>query len=226
MEPDDWEFGLGALQAQFEADHPFGRTTMELAGEMRRVLVARSAEQRARGMIGRRFHDFEAMLFVFPAPTVVTFHNRGVPVPLAVGFYDAEGELVDQTEFPATVSEVLPDWERYTSGEPVTYVVEADPSLMRSAFPPVHLDVPEAALTAQEMKRSPEAVNLRPAAMGDEARCSNCDYYLGGGSCELVSKAGADLVCNLFAPNEETRKNNPDVGNDDNASPGTPVPTY
>jgi uncharacterized membrane protein (UPF0127 family) len=201
MEPADWTDSIDFVQASFEEAHPFGQSTMDLGGASVSVLVASTAEQRARGMVGRRFDGFAAMLFVWPDAAPRSFHNWSVPVDLKIGLYDSDRELVEQYVLP-------------TGGGPVRglkaarYAIEV-PTIVEL---PARLELPPETLTAASVqKKTPEQVNLRPADLGAPERCSNCEYYLGGGACELVEQSGADLVCDLFAPDEDAVKMYPDL---------------
>lgn len=200
MDKDDWEYGMDVLRAQFENEHPFG--TAEIDGH--RVLVAETPEQRIRGMVGRRFVGFDAMLFCLKDGGPTQFHNQGVEVDLMLGFYDAEGCLNRVAEMKAGAEPTSP-YSAY-------YVLEvAAEQFVPDLWPPVQLDLNHASFQAQAMKQSAEAVNLRPAEMGDPVRCSNCDFYLGGGACEIVVRAGNDLVCDEFTPDDDAQKEYPEM---------------
>lgn len=184
---EDWEWSMNALQANLDANNPFGKI---LLGD-RPVLVARTPEQRGRGMIGRRFQGYDGMLFVYDSMQAARFRNVGVEMDLNVAFYDEHGRRLGLTNMAA--GEATP-----VESPVCQYVLEtaaADYEL--DVWPPLALDYVRA-LTAQEMKRSAESVNLRPAAINAPERCANCTFYLGGGSCEIVERAGNDLVCDEF----------------------------
>lgn len=201
MERGDWEWSMQMLQAQLEDENPFGRATL---GTGKRLLIARSPEQRARGMIGRRFEGHDGMLFVLPEDRRPEFHNRGVEVDLMLGLYDADGALVALHEMKAGAEPVKAD-------EVCRYVLEvAAGDFEPGSWPPLTIELTEA-LTAETIKLPADSVNLRPAELQAPERCSNCEFYLGGGACEIVDNAGNDLVCDEFTPDEEAQKAYPDL---------------
>src|SRR5262249_51705718 len=62
-----------------------------------RVVVADTESEREQGLRGRRdASPYDGMIFVFPSDSTVAFTMAGVPAPLDIGFYGADGALVDQ----------------------------------------------------------------------------------------------------------------------------------
>ncbi|MGH9281574.1 MAG: DUF192 domain-containing protein, partial [Acidimicrobiales bacterium] len=62
------------------------------------ALLAETAAQRARGLMGRRdLAGYDAMLFRFDADTTSEFYMRNVPVPLSIAWYAADGRFVSST---------------------------------------------------------------------------------------------------------------------------------
>lgn len=94
-EPKAWEQFMARLTAQFDDDNPFGEMTVQVAGREFRCAVARTVEQKTRGMIGRTFDGFDAMLFCYDEPVDHEFHMRGVDVQLHIAWFDAAGSVVD-----------------------------------------------------------------------------------------------------------------------------------
>jgi uncharacterized membrane protein (UPF0127 family) len=80
------------------ANEPFPElTALRLAVGDRciRLLVADSLDERVAGLRQRRdIGDYDGMLFVFDGAADVGFTMSTVPVPLDIGFYDADGKLV------------------------------------------------------------------------------------------------------------------------------------
>lgn len=187
-----WDRAMAGMVETFEDAHPFGRGTITVAGQELEVLVASTPEQRARGMAGRRFSSFSAMLFVWPEETIPIMHNRGVPIALSVAFYNGKGECMERKMMHAN------DPQRVMPKAPCRYVLEStyDPEAFKKAVSFARIMIPEATLQAQEMGKLPaDDVNLRDAEDGAPERCANCEFFLGGTSCELVERAAAELVC-------------------------------
>jgi uncharacterized membrane protein (UPF0127 family) len=65
---------------------------------------------------------YDAMVFAFAAPTTVPFVNHYVPIDLSIGWYDADGALVDHTTMAACPKGL--DCPTYASKDPFTYAVE------------------------------------------------------------------------------------------------------
>jgi uncharacterized membrane protein (UPF0127 family) len=94
----------GALTSAVEdatpASDPFSRlteTTISVGDETTRVVVADDSPERYRGLRGREdIGHYDGMLFVFDAPTSTAFTMSTVRTPLAIGFYGADGQLVDR----------------------------------------------------------------------------------------------------------------------------------
>ncbi|WP_280540477.1 DUF192 domain-containing protein [Chromohalobacter sp. 11-W] len=72
------------------------RATLEIAGETLSVEVARQADERARGLMGRDVLATDAgMLFVYPRrqPPEAAFWMYRTRIPLDIAFLGAEGEV-------------------------------------------------------------------------------------------------------------------------------------
>jgi uncharacterized membrane protein (UPF0127 family) len=64
-------------------------------GSLHCALLADKAAARTRGMQGRRdFAGYDGMVFRYLSDTTEPFSDQGVPVPLAVAWFDAAGVLV------------------------------------------------------------------------------------------------------------------------------------
>ena len=191
----EWEGRMAEASAQFEADHPFGSALVSLDELELNVLVASSAEQKARGMTGRTFEGFDAMLFVFDEPVDAGFHMTGVTVPLVVALYEADGTAIECVELAV-------GGKMDKRKKPYTYALEAPADspaaeLMRTGVPIV---VPQETFQAQLRKAPAEEVNLREAQGGGPENCGNCCYFIPTTACELVeSPVSPGQVCDLFA---------------------------
>lgn len=85
----------------YDDQHPFGESVVRLDphGELR-VAVAETLDQRVRGMIGRKFDGFDAMLFVQPVDAVSAWHMNGVHEPLGLVLFDSDGKWLWDTAMP------------------------------------------------------------------------------------------------------------------------------
>ena len=73
------------------------------------------------------------MLFVFDGATDVGFTMSTVPVPLDIGFYDADGKPVS-TRHMKPCAKVEDECPVYRSDEPFTYALET----LKGKLPPAH----------------------------------------------------------------------------------------
>lgn len=95
-----WETEMDHLFAMYDESFPFGRAKARITavdGSVREFdcALADTDETRARGMVGRGFDGFEAMLFAYDQPVQYAFHMNGVPVQLYIAWYDSDGTIVD-----------------------------------------------------------------------------------------------------------------------------------
>jgi uncharacterized membrane protein (UPF0127 family) len=66
------------------------------------ALLADTPEQRAQGMVGRSdFAGYDGMAFVYTEDATGTYHMRGVPIPLAIAWFDDNGRFVSTAEMQA-----------------------------------------------------------------------------------------------------------------------------
>jgi uncharacterized protein len=109
------------------ANEPFPElTALRLAVGDRciRMVVADSLDERVAGLRQRSdIGDYDGMLFVFDGATDVGFTMSTVPVPLDIGFYDADGKLVSTRHMKpcAKAEDACPV---YRSDEQFTYALE------------------------------------------------------------------------------------------------------
>lgn len=79
---------------------PFGTASFRVGASPTEycALLAATPEAQQQGMQNRtNLGGYDAMVFAFPADTTVAFINHFVPVDLDIGWYDANGTLVDFT---------------------------------------------------------------------------------------------------------------------------------
>lgn len=81
------------IEAWFADTQPWGRQTVRLGAADLNVLVAITPAQWAQGLAGHG--DDETMLFIMPPGSRCPFGMRGVDHPLAIGFFDDGGHMVD-----------------------------------------------------------------------------------------------------------------------------------
>lgn len=108
--------GLGPLSGC--DDRPRIEIAVGEAGAM--VELASNPEQRRQGLMGRtRLGPDQGMLMVYPAPAILDIWMLNTAIPLDVGFFDAQGTLVN------TIS-MWPDGGKriHTSLQPSVYALE------------------------------------------------------------------------------------------------------
>ncbi len=67
---------------------------LKVGGHTVRVQLAVTMDEMQRGLMGRRdLGADDAMIFVYPAPTRMSFWMRNTPTPLDIGFFTADGKL-------------------------------------------------------------------------------------------------------------------------------------
>ena len=74
---------------------PVERITITIGGKDFRVEVARTPEQRQRGLMFRKhIKATEGMLFVFPADQYLAFWMKDTHIPLSIAFLAKDGEIL------------------------------------------------------------------------------------------------------------------------------------
>lgn len=97
-----------------------------VCGKTLNAEIARSDEDRARGLMGRRgIKNPHAMIFVFGEEAPRSFWMKNVPFDIDIGFFDAKGGYVSHTTMrgtsPLQREDALPS---YRSAAPAKYAVE------------------------------------------------------------------------------------------------------
>jgi len=89
------------------------------------LLHADEPAERSRGLMGvTSLGDHDGMLFSMDEPTEGSFYMFQTLVPLRIGWWDAQGELVRATDMVPCESEDPAACERYPSGGPYVYAIE------------------------------------------------------------------------------------------------------
>jgi uncharacterized protein len=131
---------LGAALRRAEpAEDPFvGWTAAEITvgGREMDVVIADEVGERGQGMRGRSdLGPYDGMLFVYGTDTLPAFTMSGVPVPLDLGVYAANGDELDRLEMVPCES---------TDSECPTYVADVP---FRFAIEALEGELPEGALS-------------------------------------------------------------------------------
>ena len=116
-----------ALDDAQPAREPFvasTETTISVGGAPFDVVLADEGDERYQGLRQRGdIGPYDGMLFVFAAPTSTSFTMSTVPVPLDIGFYAADGKMVDRL-----LMKPCPDRQAkcplYSARAPFTYALE------------------------------------------------------------------------------------------------------
>jgi uncharacterized membrane protein (UPF0127 family) len=95
------------------------------AGEaLLRVALARTPEERERGLMGLRSLPGDAgMAFLWTAPTTSAFWMKDTRIPLDIAFVDGRGEIVSIREMPPCAADPCP---LYRSSAPYLVAIEAN----------------------------------------------------------------------------------------------------
>lgn len=100
---------MAALQAGFNVAHPYDAATITLGTQTLNVLVARTPQQWARGMVGLELDpQIDGLLFDMPAGSRLGFHMHKVHHDLVIAFYDDDGHLVDAGYLAAHDGRITP----------------------------------------------------------------------------------------------------------------------
>jgi uncharacterized protein len=84
-----------ALAASADSAVPLPWLQLHAGEQAFTVEVARTPQQRARGLMGRtRLDDGAGMLFVFESAARHCFWMRNTPLPLSIAFVDTDGRIV------------------------------------------------------------------------------------------------------------------------------------
>ncbi len=116
-----------ALRDAEPAGEPFTdltATQVRVGGRTMDVVLADESDERFQGLRTRDdIGPYDGMLFVFDAPTSTSFTMSTVPVALQIGFYDANGRLVDRLVMDPC-DDVQSRCPLYSADGPFTYALE------------------------------------------------------------------------------------------------------
>ncbi|MDP8938472.1 MAG: DUF192 domain-containing protein [Actinomycetota bacterium] len=87
------------------------------------ALLARTDEQRARGLMQRRdLSGYDGMLFDFAGPTTGAFWMKDTPLPLSIAWFDASGRFVSATDMEPCLNQS--QCRSYSATGPYRYALE------------------------------------------------------------------------------------------------------
>jgi uncharacterized membrane protein (UPF0127 family) len=100
--------------------------SLEIDGHILTVELAETDEQRQNGLMFRRSLDEgTGMLFIFPGQRVLSFWMKNTLIPLSIGYFNKDKQLVDiqkmNPESPMVLDNQL---KRYPSQSPAMYALE------------------------------------------------------------------------------------------------------
>ncbi len=103
----------------------FKKKKLKIANKTLIVEVADNLEKSARGLMYRKnLNENEGMLFIFDSEEPRSFWMKNTFIPLDIGYFNAQRELIDiQTMEPAT-SEMQTNIPTYPSKGPAQYALE------------------------------------------------------------------------------------------------------
>lgn len=196
MDKTEWEQGMAVLARAHADEHPFGAGEATFGDITLKLAVAESTQQRARGMAGLSFDEFEAMLFVQPVEQASAFHMNGVDQELGLLCYDADCNLVAWRMLKPGREQVKVDKPfKYAIEMPLQRAIDAELYKVKLSLL-LWGEAYEAQISpAGQQKKSD--VNYR-SGDGSEI-CMNCTHFLAPAGCELVAgDIQSTQVCDLI----------------------------
>ena len=105
-------------------------TEMRLRGQVFRLEIARTSDERARGLMNREsLPDDAAMLFVFESESRLSFWMKNTLIPLDILYLDAAGIVVDIHTMLPEPGVADSDLEQYPSAAFARYALEMNAGL-------------------------------------------------------------------------------------------------
>jgi uncharacterized membrane protein (UPF0127 family) len=119
-------FALGAVRPASSGDFSqFFETDVALDGSCLRVLLARTSSQRFFGYREREtVSPYDGMLFEWESDSNSSFTMASVPIALDIGWYSADGALVDSTRMEPCPDGTDADCPTYSSKGAYRYALE------------------------------------------------------------------------------------------------------
>lgn len=106
-------------------DIRFEKGLIKLGSVILRVEFARTEKEQARGLMHRRSLDEKSgMLFIYKDEALRSFWMKNTFVPLSIGFFNKNRELVDIQEMQPVTSEMQIHVPTYQSAMPAMYALE------------------------------------------------------------------------------------------------------
>lgn len=117
-----------ALRGARPADEPFrglSEARLAVGGRCLRLVVADVPAERATGLTGRRdLGAYEGMLFTYDGSATSRFTMAGVPVPLQIAFYRADGDPVGTPQAMVPCARARAECRLYSAGDPYRFALE------------------------------------------------------------------------------------------------------
>ncbi len=108
-----------------DLDKLYSKAKFKIGTRTIEVYVADTESRRSDGlMFITRLPENTGMLFVFERDQVLSFWMKNTMIPLAIGFIDAKGVLVDVQEMEPARSMVTLDVPTYQSRKPARFALE------------------------------------------------------------------------------------------------------
>jgi uncharacterized membrane protein (UPF0127 family) len=106
----------------------FEQEQIQLGPIKMKVEVAQTDSEHAQGLMFRKSLDERTgMLFVFKDEKPRTFWMKNTFIPLAIGYFNRQGVLIDIQEMKASKSEMDMNPEVYPSKGPAQFALEVNP---------------------------------------------------------------------------------------------------
>lgn len=108
-----------------ESSIQFEKKTLKIAGQTLEVEIADTEEKTARGLMYRTsLKDGKGMLFVFKNEQTRAFWMKNTFIPLSIGYFNSNKELVDIQDMKPVKSEMEMNVPSYPSASPAMYALE------------------------------------------------------------------------------------------------------
>lgn len=99
----------------------FPKEEIELGNQKLKVAVAEDRKLQRRGLKGvKDLKELDGMLFVYSKPVTHSFTMKNTLIPLRIGFYSSQGELVDKKKMTPCEK----DCKSYKSSKKYKYALE------------------------------------------------------------------------------------------------------